>query len=187
MDEDIKMYLDEAKDGMENAIEYAKKAFNKIRAGRATPVMLEGIMVNYYGSQTPLNQTASVSAPDARTLMIKPWEKSMLEEIEQAIIKANLGLNPQNDGEVVRINIPPLSEERRQEFVKKAGEEAENAKISIRTARKEANEGLRELQKDGAPEDDVKRAEEKVQTLTDQYSKKVEELLETKEKEIMTV
>lgn len=187
MEEDIKIYLDSAKEGMENAIDYTKKAFTKIRAGRASPIMLEGVMVEYYGAKTPLQQTASVTTPDARTIMIKPWEKSILGDIERAIINGNLGLNPQNDGDVIRINIPPLSEERRQEFVKKAREEAENGKIGIRNARKEANEGLRELQKEGASEDAVKRAEAKVQDLTDQYSKKVEELLASKEEEIMTV
>ncbi len=187
MDEEIKMYLDEARENMDNAIDYVNKAFTKIRAGRANPIMLEGILVEYYGNPTPLQQTAGITAPDARTLMVKPWEKSLLGEIERAIINANLGLNPQNDGAVIRINIPPLSEERRREFVKKAKEETENAKIGIRKARQEANDGLKELQKQGTSEDEVKRAEEKVQELTDHYTQKVEAILEEKEAEIMKV
>ncbi|MGF1532236.1 MAG: ribosome recycling factor [Bernardetiaceae bacterium] len=187
MEEDIQIYLDAAREGMESAIEYTQKVFAKIRAGRANPIMLESVSVNYYGTFTPLQQTAGITTPDARTLMVKPWEKAMLTEIEKAITNANLGFNPQNDGNVIRISVPPLSEERRREFVKKAREEAENGKIGVRNARKEANEGLRDLQKDGVAEDAIKRAEEQVQQLTNDYTKKIDELFAAKEKEIMTV
>ncbi len=185
--EEIQMYLDEAKELMEKAIKHLSGELLKIRAGKASANMLDSIMVDYYGSPTPLNQTASVTTPDARTLMVKPWEKSLIPEIEKAIINSDLGLNPQNDGEQVIINIPILTEERRQALVKQVKHEGELGKISIRNARKETNDALKQLQKDGASEDDVKRGEDKVQALTDDYTKKVDEILHKKEEEIMTV
>lgn len=185
--EEIQMYLDEAKELMEKAIKHLSGELLKIRAGKASANMLDSIMVDYYGSSTPLNQTASVTTPDARTLMVKPWEKSLIPEIEKAIINSDLGLNPQNDGEQVIINIPILTEERRQALVKQVRHEGELGKISIRNARKETNDGLKQLQKEGASEDDVKRGEDKVQGLTDDYTKKVDEILHKKEEEIMTV
>ena len=185
--EEIQMYLDDAKEMMEKALKHLGSGLLKIRAGKASPNMLDNIMVDYYGSPTPLNQTASVTTPDARTLMVKPWEKSLIQEIEKAIINSDLGLNPQNDGEQVIINIPMLTEERRQDLVKQARHEGEQGKISVRNARKETNDGLKHLQKDGASEDDIKRAEDKVQALTDEYSKKIDDTLHKKEEEIMTV
>ena len=181
------MYLDDAREMMDKALKHLGTELLKIRAGKASPNMLDSIMIDYYGSPTPLNQTASVTTPDARTLMIKPWEKALIQEIEKAIINSDLGLNPQNDGEQVIVNIPMLTEERRQELVKQVKQEGELGKLSIRNARKETNDGLKQLQKDGASEDDIKRAEDNVQALTDEYSKKVDEILHKKEEEIMTV
>lgn len=185
--EEIQFYLDEAKSDMEKSLQHTNTELTRIRAGRATTNMLDGIVVEYYGLPTPLNQMASVTTPDARTLAIKPFEKKMIGEVEKAIRNSDLGVNPQNDGEMIRINIPPLSEERRKELVKRARNEVENGKISIRNVRKSTNEALRKLLKEGASEDDVKRAEEKVQTLTDQYIAKADELSTKKEAEIMTI
>lgn len=181
------MYLDEAKDLMEKAVQHASNELLKIRAGKATPNMVDGVMVEYYGNNTPLNQVASVNTPDARSIVIKPWEKAMIQEIEKAIINSDLGLNPQNDGEIVRITVPPLTEERRKVLVKQAKHEAEQSKVGVRNARKEVNDGLRSLLKEGASEDDVKRAEDKVQELTNSYSNKIDEILAKKEEDIMTV
>ncbi|MCS7019277.1 MAG: ribosome recycling factor [Cytophagales bacterium] len=185
--EEINMYLQEAAEQMEKAVKHIQHEFTKIRAGKATPSMLDGLYVNYYGANSPIGQVANVTTTDARTIVIKPWEKSMLAEIEKAIKNSDLGVNPTNDGEVVRVILPPLSEERRRVLVKQAKSEAENGKISIRNVRKETNEALRKLIKEGVPEDDVKKAETKVQNLTDKYIKQIDDLLELKEKDIMTV
>ena len=185
--EEINFYLDSTKESMEKAIQHTASELVKIRAGKATPEMMDGITVEYYGAPTPLNQTASVTTPDARTIMIKPWEKSILGAIERAIINSDLGLNPQNDGEQIRLNIPPLTEERRKQLAKQAKAETENGKISVRNIRKDTNEALRKLQKEGASEDDVKRAEDRVQQLTDAYTQRLDELFAKKENEIMTV
>lgn len=185
--EEIKMYLDEAKELMDKSIQHTGNELVKIRAGKAMPNMLDGIMVNYYGNPTPIQQVSSVNTPDARTLTIKPWEKNMLNEIEKAIINSDLGLNPMNDGDMIRINVPPLTEERRKTLVKQAKAETENGKISIRNIRKDTNDGLKKLQKDGASEDEIKRAEDQVQQLTDKAVAKMDELLVAKEKEIMTI
>lgn len=183
--EEFEIYLATAEEMMEKSIEHAISEFAKIRAGKAMPSMVDGIEVEYYGNMTPLNQVAGVTTPDARTISIKPWEKSMLQEIERAIINSGLGLNPQSDGEQVRINIPPLTEERRLQLMKQVKSEAENGKISIRNARKETNDSLKKL--DGVSEDLVKDAEEEVQKLTDKYSSKIDNLVTIKEKDIMTV
>ena len=185
--EEIKMYLDEARELMNKTIKHVNTELVKIRAGKAAPNMLEGLMVAYYGNPTPINQVASITTPDARTLMVKPWEKNTIPEIEKAIINSDLGLNPQNDGEQVIISIPQLTEERRVSLVKQAKQEGEQGKISIRNIRKETNDNLKQLQKDGAPEDEIKRAEDKVQSLTDEFSKKIDDILTKKEAEIMTV
>lgn len=187
MDEFINEELKEAENLMKKAIEHTQHEMSKIRAGKASPSLVEGIMVDYYGSPTPISQVASVNTPDARSITIKPWEKPMVAEIEKAIKKSDLGLTPINDGDMVRLNIPPLTEERRRELVKQVKAESENGKVSIRNVRKEANDSLRKLQKDGAAEDAIKRAETNVQELTDQYSKKIDELTEQREKDIMTV
>ncbi len=185
--EEIQMYLDECREMMNKAIKHLGVELAKIRAGKASPAMVDSVMVEYYGALTPLNQVASVTSPDARTLFIKPWEKSVIPAIEKAIINSDLGLNPQNDGEQIIINIPQLTGERRAALVKQAKHEGEQGKISIRNSRKEINDALKQLQKDGAPEDEIKRAEDKVQAYTDEFTKKVDELLAHKETEITTV
>ncbi|KOF03583.1 ribosome-recycling factor [Roseivirga seohaensis subsp. aquiponti] len=185
--EELELYLDTAKEMMEKAISHTKQELAKIRAGKAMPSMLDVIKVDYYGSLTPLNQVASVTSPDARTLFVKPWEKSMTTAIEKAIMNSDLGLNPQNDGEQIIINIPQLTEERRRDLVKQSKAVTEDGKISIRSARKETNDELKKLQKDGLAEDLVKTAEDKVQDLTNTYNKKLDDLLAHKEQEIMTI
>ena len=185
--EEIELFLDDAKSSMEKAIEFVNKELLKVRAGKASPDMLSGVKVDYYGSLSPLSQVASVNTPDARTIVIKPWEKNLLQEIEQSIMHSDLGFNPQNDGDIIRINVPALTEERRKELVKKAKSECENGKVRLRSIRKSTNDELKKLQKDGASEDAIKDAEDTVQKLTDSYSVKIDTLLEKKEKDIMTV
>src|SRR5580704_10151330 len=187
MSELIKKQVGDAKAAMDRAIDHADNELNKIRAGKASPSMLDDIMVEYYGSPTPLNQVGSVNTPDARTIVVQPWEKSLLGAIEKAIMEANLGVNPQNDGIIIRINVPPLTEERRRDLVKKAKAEAENGKIAIRNIRKDANEKIRKLKADGVSEDDMKTGEAEVQKITDSYIAKVDVLSIAKEKDIMTV
>ena len=185
--EDLEFYLEEAKDHMEKSLNHVSHALAKIRAGRAMPSMLDGLLVDYYGNPTPINQVASVNTPDAKTLAIKPWEKNMLAEIEKTIINSDLGLNPQNDGEIIRLNIPPLTEERRKDLVKQSRNEAEHGRVSVRNVRKDANDHLKKLLKEHVSEDAVKKAENDVQELTDKFVKKIDELLAKKEEEIMTV
>lgn len=185
--EEIELYLDEAQELMQKAVDHTAAELVKIRAGKAMPNMLDGIMVQYYGAPTPLNQVSSVNTPDARTLAIKPFERTMIAEIEKAIINSDLGLAPQNNGEIIILTIPALTEERRINLVKQAKHECEEGKISLRTVRKNTNDELKKLQKDGASEDDIKRAEEKVQKFTDSYSVKIDELLAKKEIDIMEV
>ena len=185
--EELEFYLEEAKDHMEKSLSHVSHALAKIRAGRAMPSMLDGLMVDYYGNPTPISQVASVNTPDAKTLAIKPWEKNMLAEIEKVIINSDLGLNPQNDGEIIRLNIPPLTEERRKDLVKQSRHEAEHGKVSVRNVRKDANDHLKKLLKEHISEDEVKKAEAKVQDLTNEYVKKIDEILAKKEDEIMTV
>lgn len=184
MDE-LQLFLDEAKDLMNKALNHVAHELTKIRAGKANPSMLDGIMVSYYGAMSPLNQVASMTTPDARTIFIKPWEKNLIYEIEKAIMNANLGLTPQNDGQQVIINIPMLTEERRKQLVRQVAQECEHGKVSIRTIRKETNEELKKVK--GVSEDDVKNAEEKVQKLTDEFITKIDALMKKKEVEIMTV
>jgi ribosome recycling factor len=184
--EEITLFLDEARELMDKAIRHTGMEFNKIRAGKATPAMVDGITVEYYGVTTPINQAATVSTSDARTLIIRPFEKKLIPDIERAIINSDLGLNPQSDGEVVRLILPPLTKECR-DLVKQVKNEGEAGKVSIRSIRKETNEELRKLLKEGASEDDVKKAEEKVQQLTDSHIAKIDGMVVEKEKEIMTV
>ena len=187
MHEEAQLVLDDCKERMDQAIAHLEKELLHIRAGKANPAMLDSVHVDYYGSMTPLNQVSNISTPDPRTIAIQPWEKKMIPVIEKAIMAANLGFNPDNNGEVIRINIPPLTEERRKSLVKQAGKEGENAKISIRTARKNANEELKKLLKDGLPEDMEKDAEKEVQSYTDEFVKKIDILVSAKEKDIMTI
>lgn len=185
--EEIEFILDSTKESMNGSIAHLEKEFLNIRAGKATPQMLGGVFVDYYGSQTPLSQVANINVPDARTITVTPWEKSMLHPIEKAIMIANLGFNPMNNGDNIIISVPPLTEERRRDLVKQAKAEAEDAKIGIRNARKDANTDIKKLEKDGTSEDVCKKAEEDVQKLTDAYIKKIEEHLVIKEAEIMKV
>jgi len=183
--EEIELYLEEAKDLMIKTLNHVGHELTKIRAGKANPAMLDGIMVSYYGAQTPLNQVSSMTTPDPRSIFIKPWEKNLIQEIEKAIRDANLGLNPQNDGNQVIVNIPMLTEERRKQLVKQVGHECEHGKVSVRNIRKETNEHLKKIK--GVSEDDVKNAEETVQKFTDDFISKIDALMKKKEIEIMTV
>lgn len=186
-EEDVKKLLNETRSLMNKALEHFEFELSKIRAGRASATMLEGVEVSAYGAMTPIHQVGNISTPDARTLSIQPWDVSLLPEIEKAIMKANLGLTPQNDGKIIRLNIPALTEERRKDLVKQAKSQAENCRISIRTVRKDANEKTKKLQKDGLPEDSAKKAEADIQNITNDFNGKVDKHLEVKEKEIMTV
>jgi ribosome recycling factor len=183
--EELELYLDDARTQMSKAFQHVGHELGKIRAGKANPSMLDGIMVSYYGTHTPLNQVSSLTTPDARTIFIKPWEKGMIPEIEKAILTANLGLNPQNDGQQVIINIPMLTEERRKQLVKQVGHECEHGRVSVRAVRKETNEELKRIK--GVSEDDLKNAEEKVQEMTNEFIAKIDALLKKKEGEIMTI
>lgn len=187
MNEEVQFAMDDAKEGMESALAHLDNELLKIRAGRATPSMLESVKVDYYGSPTALSQVANVNSIDARTLTVQPWEKSLLDEISKAITNANLGLNPQNNGEMIIISVPMLTEERRKELVKKARAEGEDAKIGVRQKRKDANDFVKGLKNDGLSEDQVKDAETKVQDLTNLYIKKVDDTVDAKETDIMKV
>ncbi len=187
MTEEIKQVVEKAEDMMKAAIQHLESELTKVRAGKANPAMLEGVLVDYYGSKTPLSNVCNVSSPDARTLVLQPWEKSMITPIEKAIQQANLGFNPQNDGLLIRIMVPPLTEERRKDLVKKAKAEAEHAKVTLRNLRRDANEEIKKLQKAGIPEDMAKAGEQKIQDLTNLYTGKADKHVEVKEKEIMTV
>ncbi len=187
MTEEITMALDTAKEAMDKAIAHLEHELTKIRAGKAHPSMLGGVKVDYYGAPTPLSQVANVNSTDARTLTIQAWEKSMLDPIATAVINANLGLNPMNNGEVILINVPPLTEERRRELVKRARSEGEHARVGIRNGRKDAMDFLKAAKADGLSEDLAKGGEAKVQELTDAYNKRVDEVLDAKEADIMTV
>lgn len=184
MNEEIEFILDTAKEAMSNAITHLEKELRSIRAGKATPAMLGTVMVDYYGSQTPLGQVANVNTPDPRTISVQPWEKNMLQPIEKAIQIANLGFNPMNNGDIIMINVPPLTEERRVNLAKQAKAEAEHAKIGVRNARKDANN---DIKKTDISEDLMKIAESNVQDITDKYIKQIDETFAVKEKEIMTV
>jgi ribosome recycling factor len=184
MNEEIEFILDSTKEAMINAIKHLEKQFINIRAGKASPSMLGSVTVDYYGTQTPLAQVANVNTPDGRTITVQPWEKAMLQEIERAIMVANLGFNPMNNGENIIINVPPLTEERRRELAKQAKSEVEDAKISIRAARKDANSDIKTID---VSEDVQKNAEVDVQQLTDTYVKKAEELYAVKEQEILKI
>ena len=187
MAEDLNKILADTETAMTKAISHLEAELTKIRAGKASPSMLDGIMVDYYGNPTPINQVANVSVLDARTITVQPWEKNMLQNIERAITVANIGINPQNDGNTIRLFLPPLTEERRKELVKKCNGEGEHAKISVRNIRRDSIEHIKKLQKDGLSEDAAKDAEKEVQDITDRFISLVEKHLEAKEKEIMVV
>ena len=187
MNEEIDFILDSTKEAMVNALKHLEKQFINIRAGKASPSMLGSVMVDYYGSQTPLAQVANVNTPDGRTITVQPWEKTMLQEIERAIMVANLGFNPMTNGETIIINVPPLTEERRRELSKRARSEGEGARVGIRNARKDANDYLKAAKDDGMSEDELKKGEQLVQELTNQFTDKVESVLAAKEADIMTI
>jgi ribosome recycling factor len=187
MIEDLSLVIEDTSAQMTKALSHLESELVKIRAGKATPNMLDGIMADYYGNPTAISQVANITAMDARTLSVQPWEKNMLAVIERAIIAANIGINPQNDGNIIRLFLPPLTEERRKELVKRCNAEGEQAKISIRNIRRDAIEGIKKLQKDGLSEDECKDAEVEAQALTDKYIVLVEKHLAAKEKEIMVV
>ena len=187
MDEEIDFILETAEEAMQKSIAHLEKELVKIRAGKASPSMVGSIMVDYYGSQTPIPQVDNVGTMDARTHTIQPWEKQMLEPIERAIINSNLGLNPQNNGEMILINIPQLTEERRKELVKQAKAETEDAKVGVRNARKEGNDEVKKLEKEGLSEDQAKGVEESIQDLTNTYTTQIDKILDAKEADIMKV
>lgn len=187
MTEEVQFCLDEAEESMQLAISHLEKGFQKIRAGKASPQMLDGVVVNYYGVPTPIEQTANINTPDPRQIIVQPWDKSILHEIEKAILAANLGFNPSNEGEVLRINVPAITEQRRMELVKQAKAEAEKSKISIRNSRRSANDFIKQLEKDGLAEDEAKRSQDLIQDLTDKYIDKVDKLINSKEEDIMKV
>jgi ribosome recycling factor len=187
MHEEIEFTIEEAQEAMHHAVQHLEKELQKVRAGKASPQMLEGVKIDYYGAMTPIDQAANVSTPDARQIIVQPWDKSVLGLIEKAILAANLGFNPKNEGEILRIIVPSLTEERRKDLVRKARAEAETAKISIRNIRRLANETAKKLKKDGVPEDEVDKLELDIQKLTDEHILKVDKILETKEKDILTV
>ena len=187
MNDLIKKQLQDAQASMDKAIIHCESELTKIRAGKASAGMLDGIMVDYYGSPTGLSQVASINTPDARTLIIQPWEKNLLVPIERAIMEANIGINPQNDGLVIRLVVPPLTEERRKDLVKKVKEEAERGRITVRNIRKDANEKIKRLKAEAVSDDEIKVGEAEVQKITDAYIVKVDKHAELKEKDIMTV
>ena len=187
MTEEINFIIESTKESMEGSITHLEKEFLNIRAGKASPAMLGSVFVDYYGSATPLSQVAKLSVPDARTITLQPFEKNMLHTIEKAIMIANIGFNPMNNGDMIIISVPPLTEERRKELAKQAKSESEDAKIGVRNVRKEANTDIKKLEKEGTSEDLCKNAEESIQKLTDTYIRKIEELLVLKEAEIMKV
>ncbi len=185
--EETKTILDAAQAKMQRAVDHLEEELLNVRAGKASPNVLNGVLVDYYGTMSPVSQVASVTVPDAKTVLVQPWDKKMLPVIEKAILVANIGLTPSNNGEQIRLSIPPLTEERRKQLVKQIKAEGETARVSLRNARRDAVEAFKKAQKDGMPEDEAKDGEERAQKLTDKFSKRVDELLSAKEKEIMTV
>lgn len=187
MNEEVQMVYEMAKEHMEKAIDHLDNELRRIRAGKANVHILDGVVVDYYGTPTPLNQVSNISTPDAKTIMIQPWEKSMIDPLEKALMNSNVGITPSNNGEVIRLIIPQLTEERRRDLVKQVKMEGENARVSVRNARREANEEYKNMQKDGLSEDEAKTAEENIQKLTDVFNEKVEKIVEAKEEDIMTI
>lgn len=187
MTEDVSLTLEMAADSMKKAISHLETELTKIRAGKANPQMLDGIMVDYYGSPTPISQVGNISVLDARTLTIQPWEKNMLQPIERAIIASNIGINPQNDGIIIRLFLPPLTEERRRELVKRCLGEGEHAKVAVRNIRRDGIESIKKLQKNGLSEDAAKDAEADIQEITNKHIAEIEKHLAAKEKEIMAI
>lgn len=187
MSEQAEHIISNAGDSMKKALQHLESELTKVRAGKANPQMVEGILVEYYGNPTPINQVANITVTDARTLSLQPWEKNMIQPIEKAILMANIGINPQNDGQIIRLFLPPLTEERRKDLVKKVNSEGESAKVVVRNIRRDAIEQIKKLQKDGLSEDVAKDAEDRIQGLTDKNITATELICQAKEKEIMTI
>jgi len=185
--EECQMVYEDVQEKMESSIEHLEKEFQGIRAGKASPEMLQGVMVDFYGAMTPLNQTSNVTSPDARQIIVQPWDKSQLIAIEKAIMSANLGFTPKNEGEVLRITVPTVTEERRRDLVRQAKKESEDAKIGIRNSRRSGNDDAKSLEKEGVSEDDVKKLQDDIQKLTDKFIDKVDKIFEAKDKDIMTI
>jgi len=185
--EECQFVYDVSVENMEKSLVHLKKELQKVRAGKASPDMLDGVMIDYYGTMTPLNQTSNIHSPDPRQIIVQPWDKSVISTIEKAIMAANLGFNPKNEGEVLRIIVPAITEERRKELVKKARVEVENAKVSIRSVRRDAMEEAKKLEKEGLPEDDVKKLQDDLQKLTTDYIEKIDKVYELKEKDILNI
>jgi ribosome recycling factor len=187
MNEEIEFTIEETGEGMHLAVQHLEKELQKLRAGKASAQMLDSVKIDYYGVMTPIEQTANISTPDGRQIIVQPWDKSVLGLIDKAIQAANLGFNPRNEGEILRIQVPPLTEERRRDLVKKAKGESENARIAIRNIRRNANETAKKLKKDGVPEDEIEKLEATIQKMTDEFIARVDKIFEIKEKDIMTV
>ncbi|MEZ5071205.1 MAG: ribosome recycling factor [Bacteroidales bacterium] len=187
MNEEVQLVYEMSKERMEKAIEHLDTELMRIRAGKSNVHILDGILVDYYGAPTPLNQVSNISTPDAKTIMIQPWEKTMIDPIERALMNSNVGITPANNGEVIRLTIPQLTEERRRDLVKQVKNEGENARVSLRASRRDANDEFKQMQKDGLSEDEAKSAEERIQKLTDEFAAKVDVIVDAKEKDIMTI
>lgn len=187
MNEDVQLVYEMTRERMEKALEHLDNELVRIRAGKANVHILDGVMVDYYGSPTPLSQVSNISTPDAKTIMVQPWEKNMIDPIEKALMNSNVGITPSNNGEVIRLSIPQLTEERRRDLFKLVKNEGENARVSMRNSRRDANDEYKQMQKDGMSEDETKTAEDRIQKLIDEFSDKVEKIVEEKEKEIMTI
>lgn len=187
MNEEVEMVYEMAKEHMEKAIEHLDNELMRIRAGKANVHILDGIVVEYYGTPTPLNQVSNISTPDAKTIMIQPWEKTMIDPIEKALMNSNVGITPVNNGEVIRLVIPQLTEERRRTLVKQVKNEGENARVSIRNSRRDANDEYKQMQKDGLSEDEAKTAEDQIQKLTDEFTEQIDKIVNAKEEDIMTI
>jgi ribosome recycling factor len=187
MNEEVQFVIDATTERMDKAISHLEEELSRLRAGKANPKMLDSVTIDYYGSQTPISQVANIGTPDPRTIAIQPWEKGMIDPIERAIINSNLGFNPMNNGELIRINIPALTEERRLTLVKQVNAEGENAKVSLRSARKDGNDDIKKLEKDGLSEDEAKDAIDVIQKLTDKFSEKSDQVVKEKEEDIMKI
>ena len=187
MNDDVEFVYEMTRERMDKAIEHLDNELVRIRAGKANVHILDGIMVEYYGTPTPLNQVSNISTPDAKNILIQPWEKNMIDPIEKAIQNSNVGITPVNNGEVIRLTIPQLTEDRRRNLVKQVRNEGENARVSIRNSRRDANDELKKMQKEGLSEDETKIAEDNIQKLTDEYIEKVDQVVEAKEEDILTI
>jgi ribosome recycling factor len=187
MNEDVQLVYEMTRERMEKSIEHLDNELVRIRAGKANVHILDGVTVDYYGTETPLNQVSNISTPDAKTILVQPWEKTMIDPIEKALMNSNVGITPSNNGDAIRLSIPPLTEERRRDLFKQVKNEGEHARVSIRNSRRDANDEYKQMQKDGLSEDEVKIAEDQIQKLTDEYTEKVDKIVEAKESEIMTI